>query len=251
MNMNNKASHGITVEIWSDIACPWCYIGKRRFESALERFPHRDAVRVIWRSYQLAPDAPRTATESLTQMLANKYGVSTERAETMHRNVTQVAAGEGLVYHMDTVKPTNTFDAHRLIHAAARFGKQAEAKERLLRAYFTEGVNVSDREALVSIAKELGLPDAVIEAVVDGVAESDAVRADLERGAAFGIRGVPFFVLDERLGVSGAQDPETLLGALQQAWAQHTPAVAVIEPATAETNICEDDTCAVPNAPQA
>jgi predicted DsbA family dithiol-disulfide isomerase len=207
----------LNVEIWSDVVCPWCYIGKRRFEAALAAFPHE--VRTTWRSFELDPGAPPTRDHTATEHLAAKYGMSVEQAQASHAQMTALAASEGLEYHFDTTRGGNTFDAHRLIHLAAAHGKQDEAKERLMRAYFTEGVAIGDREALVALAADLGLDPDEARAALDGDGYADAVREDEQLAQRFGIQGVPFFVLDRRLGVSGAQSAEVLVRALEQACA--------------------------------
>lgn len=207
------------IEIWSDVVCPWCYIGKRRFESALARFAHRDEVTVIWRSFELDPNAPRQDARSLNAYLAQKYGVSLDEAAAMNQRVTDLAAAEGLDYHLDRAQHGNTFDAHRLIHLAAAHGQQAVAKERLLRAYFSEGQAISEHETLAALGAEIGLDGDEVRAMLDGEAYADDVRADEQRASGFGIRGVPFYVFGERYGVSGAQSSAVFLDALEQAWA--------------------------------
>jgi predicted DsbA family dithiol-disulfide isomerase len=205
----------MTVEIWSDVVCPWCYVGKRRFEHALEQFAHRDEVELTWRSFQLDPGAPPERAKSSAEHLAEKYGMSVEQAETTNRQMTELAASEGLEYHLDRTRGGNSFDAHRLIHVAAAHGRQDAMKERLMRAYFTEGEPVGDRETLIRLAADIGL-DA--RAALEGEAYADCVHADEELAARIGIGGVPFFVLDRRYGVSGAQPSELLLQALEKAW---------------------------------
>src|SRR3954453_22556682 len=192
-----KGIHTMKVEIWSDVVCPWCYIGKRRFESALERFAHRDQVEVVWRSFELDPNsAPRTPG-ALADMLARKIGVSPTQAGAMNAQVTDLAAKEGLDYKLDRAQHGNTFDAHRLIHLAADRGLQEAAKERLLRAYFTDGLPIGDHETLVMLGTELGLPTDEVCKMLASDAYADAVRADEERATMFGISGVPFFAIDE------------------------------------------------------
>ena len=141
----------LMVEIWSDVVCPWCYIGKRRFETALEAFEHRDEVTVLWRSFELDPEAPKSVDGTASERLAAKYGMSLERAKGLHVEMTERAAGEGLDFRFDLARPGNTFDAHRLIHLAATSGHQAAAKERLMRAYFTEGEAIADPETLIRV----------------------------------------------------------------------------------------------------
>src|SRR3954466_11905952 len=150
----------LTVEIWSDVVCPWCYIGKRRFEAALEQFEHADEVTVMWRSFELDPEAAREQMGTAAERLAGKYGMTIERAQQLHAEMSERAAADGLEYHLDRSRGGNTFDAHRLIHLAATYGHQAAAKERLMRAYFTEGEPIADPEALVRVLAEVGVdPD--------------------------------------------------------------------------------------------
>jgi predicted DsbA family dithiol-disulfide isomerase len=207
----------LTVEIWSDVVCPWCYIGKRRFEAALAEFPH--PVETVWRSFELDPGAPAVREHTATEHLAAKYGMSVEQAQASHARMTELAAAEGLEYDFHKTRGGNSFDAHRLIHLAAAHGKQDEAKERLMRAYFTEGVAIGDREALVALAADIGLDGDEVRVALDGDAYGDAVREDELLAQRIGIQGVPFFVLDRRLGVSGAQPAEVLVQALEQACA--------------------------------
>ncbi|HKV85576.1 MAG TPA: DsbA family protein [Ktedonobacterales bacterium] len=217
------------VEIWSDVVCPWCYIGKRRFETALAQFPHRDEVEVTYRSFQLDPDAPSHSEGTITEALASKYGVSRAQAEAMNSRVSGIAAQEGLDYHLETARRANTFTAHRLIHFAGARGRQHEMKERLLRAYFTESADIGDIETLVRLAVEIGLEAEEVREALAGDAYADAVRADERRARMLGITGVPFFVIDEKYGVSGAQPAELFMDALTQAWAEsHTNFVLVL-----------------------
>jgi predicted DsbA family dithiol-disulfide isomerase len=207
----------LTVEIWSDVVCPWCYIGKRRFEAAAAQFPHE--VEYTWRSFELDPSAPPTREHGATEHLAAKYGMSLDQARASHAQMTELAAQEGLEYHFDKARGGNSFDAHRLIHLAAAHGRQDEAKERLMRAYFTEGVAIGDREALVALAADIGLDPDEARAVLDGDAYADAVRDDETLAHRIGINAVPFFVLNRRYGVSGAQPAEILVQALEKACA--------------------------------
>jgi predicted DsbA family dithiol-disulfide isomerase len=213
------------VEVWSDVVCPWCYIGKRRLEGALATFEHRDDVEVEYRSFELDPTA--VATEGgLGQRLADKYGVSLDQAQAMHSRVTDAAAAEGLYYRLDIAQPGNTFDAHRLIHLAGTEGLRTEMKERLMLAYFSEGRPVGDRETLVELAQEVGVDRDEANAVLAGDRFAEEVRADEREAAELGISGVPFFVIDRRYGVSGAQPSELLLQALQKAWSERVSPVS-------------------------
>ena len=206
------------IEIWSDIACPWCYVGKRRFEQALQQFEHAGDVEVTWRSFELDPHAPRTHAESQDELLATKYGMPVEKARAMNERMTAEARKEGLDFHLDRVKVGNTFDAHRLVHLAAESGRADAMKERLMRAYFTEGEAVGDPDTLVRLGAEVGLGEGRVREIVNGDAYANDVRTDEERARSFGISGVPFFAIDERYGVSGAQPADVLLGALRQAY---------------------------------
>jgi predicted DsbA family dithiol-disulfide isomerase len=208
------------VEIWSDVVCPWCYIGKRRFEAALDRFERRDVVEVTWRSFQLDPSAPRSSVETTRSMLARKYGVSLEQADAMQERVVSLAAREGLRYRIDLTRHENSFDAHRLLHLAKARDLQDDLKERLFSAHFTEGLSISDVATLTRLATETGLDAGEVSSVLGGNAYADDVRADIESAARLGIRGVPFFLVAGRYGVSGAQAPETMLEALRAGWAE-------------------------------
>lgn len=231
------------VEIWSDVVCPFCYIGKRRFEAALAQFDHADDVEIVWRSFELDPHAARRSDQTLDERLAHKYGVSLAQASQMNARVTAMAEQIGLDYHLDRARPSNTFDAHRLIHFAAEHGLQGAMQERLMRAYFTEGQPIGDPDTLVSLAAEIGLDADAARQVLATNAYADEVHADQQRGAAFGIRGVPFFAIDETYGVSGAQATETFMQALNQAWRETHPLVTV---AGDDDAICTDVTCVTP-----
>ncbi|WP_309668895.1 DsbA family oxidoreductase [Gemmatimonas sp.] len=211
------------VEIWSDIACPWCYVGKRRFEAALVGFAHREAVTVTWRSFELDPRAPRQHDMPQPELLARKYGMSAADAQAMNARMTEAAAGEGLAFRLDDVKVGNTFDAHRLLHFADAFGKREALGERLFAAYLGEGAALGDIETLVVLAGEVGLDAVAARAVLSGDEYATAVREDEADAREIGVTGVPFFVLDRRFGISGAQSPEVLRGALEQAWKDGTP----------------------------
>lgn len=232
------------VEIWSDVVCPWCYIGKRRFERALEGFAHRDEIEIVWRSFELDPNAPAERTGSYAEGLGRKYGMSPERAHRTLQHMTDVAAEEGLEFDFGGVRPGNTFTAHRLLHLAAEHGRQGELKERFLRAYFTDGVAVGDPETLVALAVEVGLDEVEVRAVAEGDAFADHVRADEAAAEELDVTGVPFFVLDRRFAVAGAQDTEVFARALDRAWAKAHP-LEMIGDAGATGEDCADGSCAV------
>ena len=235
----------IQVDIWSDIACPWCYVGKRRFEAALAEFPQRAQVDVLWHSFELDPSAPLTTSDGTAEILARKYGRTAAQAQEMLGGMTQTAAQDGLEYHFERQKPTNTFQAHQLIHLAREHGLQDAVKERLLRAFFTEGAFLGDPEVLTRLAAEVGLDAAEVRTALAEQTYAAAVRADEETAQSYGISGVPFFVLGNKYGVSGAQSPETLLGALNQLWSETAP-LTLIGAAPASDG-CDGGSCAAPN----
>ena len=208
----------MNVEIWSDIACPWCYVGKHRFERALERFEHREGVEVTWRAFELDPSAPAERPGDYRALLAAKYGRSPEEAQRMLDEMTAMGAAEGLELRFDRVRAGNTFDAHRLVHLAAFHGAQAAMQERLMRAYLTEGELMSDHAALTRLAGECGLPGAEVRELLAGDRFAAEVRAEQELAHGFGITAVPFFVVERTLGGAGAQPVEGFHELLTQAW---------------------------------
>lgn len=208
----------VDVQIWSDVACPWCYVGKRRFEQAVERFRAEGCdVSVTYRSFELSPETPVDFEGDEVDFLARHKGMQRDQVVAMLDQMTVVAADEGLDYDFAALQHTNTVLAHQLLHLARSHGQQAAMKERLLAAYFVEGRHVGRVGDLADLAAEVGLDREEVVAALESGAHLDDVRADQQRALELGIRGVPFFVLDDRLGVSGAQDPEVLLGALRQA----------------------------------
>ena len=228
----------LNVEIWSDIACPWCYVGKRRFEAALAEFEHSEEVTVTWRSFELDPSAPREREGDRVDHLARKYGTTREQAQAMHDQMTAVAATEGLDFRFDIARSGNTFDAHRLTHLAAAHGLQDAMKERLLRAYLSEGVPIGDPSALERLAIEVGLPEDEVRNLLAGERYAAEVRDDEGTAAALGITAVPFFVVDRAIAASGAQPPELLLELLDRAWKQRAPLATIV---TGES--CGPDGC--------
>ncbi len=206
------------VEIWSDVVCPWCYLGKRRFEQALAGFSHRDDVDVTYRSFELDPASPVGATVPTVQLLAGKYGMTAEQAETAQRQMEQRAAADGLTFRMENLRSGNTRDAHRLVHLAKVNGRQAELVEALHRAYFTEQESIFDHASLARIAVGAGLDPADVDKVLTTDQFSDEVTADETTANSLGATGVPFFVIDRRYGISGAQPADTIARALEHAW---------------------------------
>lgn len=227
------------IDVWSDIACPWCYVGKRRLERALQEFPHD--VNVVWHSFELDPSAPqeRDASVSHAERLAKKYGVSVDQARKNSQRLIDTARGEGLAFDFDHIRSGNTFDAHRLIHLAHARGLQGAVKERLLKAYLEQGALMSDHPTLIRLAVEVGLDESEVTETLASDQYASEVRADEAQAQALGIDGVPFFVLENRLGVSGAQSPQVLLSALHQAWTEREAEPAPL----AEGAVCGPEGC--------
>jgi predicted DsbA family dithiol-disulfide isomerase len=211
------------IEIWSDVVCPWCYIGKRRLEHALTEFEHADEVEITWRSFQLNPEAPRGEAVPTSEYLARRFG---PEAPQMAARVAEIAKGEGLDFESSKTLSVNTLDAHRLLHFAADLGVADAAKERLLRAQFTEGADLSDPDTLVALMQEAGADPERARAVLDSDEYSADVRSDISQARALGATGVPFFVIDRKYGISGAQPAEIFLQALRTAWTQESTASA-------------------------
>jgi predicted DsbA family dithiol-disulfide isomerase len=237
----------VLVEIWSDVVCPWCYIGKRRFERALEGFAHRDEVTIAFRSFELDPHAPVERIGSYAELLGRKYGRGPDWAHRSLEHMTAVAAEEGLEFDFANVRPGNTFDAHRLLHLAAESGRQEDLKERFLRAYFTEGERVGDRDTLARLATSVGLDPGEVDAVLTSDRYADHVRADEAAAEELAVGGVPFFVLDRKFAVSGAQDTEVFARALDRAW-EKGHVLEMVEGAAGAVDgdaDCADGSCAV------
>ena len=212
----------LRIDIWSDIACPWCYVGKRHLEQALARFAHKDDVAIVWRAFELDTSAPRIrdTSQGYVERLAAKYRVPQPQAQAMIDRMVDTAAQDGLALRFDHIRPGNTFHAHRLIHLAHDRGNQDALKERLLRAYLTEGQAIGEPDVLRSLAREVGLDGQEVDDVLGGDRYTSEVRQDEALARELGITGVPFFVLAGRLGVSGAQPVDVLLGALGRAWSE-------------------------------
>jgi predicted DsbA family dithiol-disulfide isomerase len=206
------------IEIWSDIACPWCYVGKRRFEAALDAFEHRHEVTVTWRSFELNPSAPRERGVDSAGHLAEKYGMTREQAHASQQTLADVAAADGLDMRFDLARGGNTFDAHRLVHLAEAHGVQDAMTERLMRAYFTEGELIGDADALARLALDVGLPEDEVREVLATDRYAAEVRDDERTAASLGIHAVPFIAVDRRIGAAGARPPEALGELLRQAW---------------------------------
>ena len=241
------------VEIWSDVVCPWCAIGKARFERALADAPYRDEVEVVWRSFELDPHAPATRDGDYATMLATKYGTTREQAQGMIDRMAATAADEGLDFDFSIAQPGNTFDAHRVLHLAAERGVQHQVKDRFLRGYHSEGEAIGDHATVTRLAVEAGLDEAEVTAVLAGDRHADAVRADEEQAIEYGCSGVPFFVLDRKFAVPGAQPVDTMRQVLDRAHAARAP-LEVVTAATGDrahgqvnahghAHACADDAC--------
>ncbi|WFU13357.1 DsbA family oxidoreductase (plasmid) [Rhizobium sp. CB3090] len=231
------------VEIWSDIACPWCYIAKHRFDAALSQFEHREQVDVIWRSYQLDPDAPPVTNKNLNDILSEKHGLSIEEAVAMNDQMRRLGAREGLDYKFDRARYGNSFDAHRLIHFARSRGVQTGMEERLFRAYFSEGKALGDIDTLVELAGEIGINADEAHVVLVSDAFADQVRADTQTARRLGLKGVPFFMIGEKFGIAGAQTSQSFRDALAQAWMEAHPRGSISGAAIVDAGCCTDDGC--------
>ncbi|WP_018619978.1 DsbA family oxidoreductase [Spirosoma luteum] len=226
------------VEIWSDVMCPFCYIGKRKFESALGQFAQRDRVNVVWKSFQLNPDMKTEPGKNINQYLAEVKGWSLDEAKRMNDHVTGMASEVGLTYDFDKAVVANSFDAHRLIQLAKQHSLGDAAEERLFKAYFTEGRDTSDHATLLELGTDIGLSTDAVRQMLESAEYADAVNRDVYEAQQVGARGVPFFVLDRRYAVSGAQQPETFLGALETAWSEWEKANPAVTDLSAEGPVC-------------
>jgi len=230
--------HLMKIEIWSDVACPFCYIGKRRLETALRQFAHRDATEVVWRSFQLDPEAKYVPGLSILDHLAERKGWSKQQAREATEQVSNMARGEGLEYDFDRQIPANTFDAHRLTHLAAQHGLQDAAEERLFAAYFTEGKNIGDRAVLEQLGVDIGLEAGEVRHLLAGDDYTAAVQADIVEASALRVRGVPFCVFNRQYAVSGAQASDGFLQTLEKAWAAWAQENPLAAAQVATGNVC-------------
>jgi predicted DsbA family dithiol-disulfide isomerase len=208
----------ITTEVWSDVMCPFCYIGKRQFEAALAEFPHRDQVQLIWKSFQLQPDLKTDPSKGMMEALMESKGWSYRQVQDSMAHVNQMAAAVGLTFHFEKTKVANSFDAHRFTHFAKQHGKQLPAEERLFAAFFCDGENTAAIETLTRLGQEIGLDAELLRAALESDAFADEVRHDFYEARQLGINGVPYFVFNQQYGISGARGKETFLSILQQLW---------------------------------
>jgi predicted DsbA family dithiol-disulfide isomerase len=231
----------MNVEIWSDVMCPFCYIGKRKFEKALGQFPHKDNIKIIWKSFQLDPSTVTDPSLNTIENLRLKKGWSKEQAAETIAHVADIAKQVGLDFNFDKAVVANSFDAHRLSHLAKKYNKQNELEEKLFSAYFTEGKNTADYETLLNIALEIGMDREEVSEVLKGNKFANEVHQDVEQAQQIGVRGVPFFVLNQKYAISGAQESDTFLQALQKAYDE----TKLVDLSNNEAAVCGPDGCEI------
>jgi predicted DsbA family dithiol-disulfide isomerase len=232
------------VEIWSDFACPFCYIGKKRFERALAEFAHKDEVEVVYKAYQLNPKAPKVMVGSAYENFAKSHHMSEEGARKRFNMFTENAKTEGLVYNYDIIQMTNTIDAHRLAKWSAQFGAENMLTDRFMKAYFSEGKNLADHNTLLDMIKELKLDVTKAKAVLESDDYKLETKQEMEEGSAIGVQGVPFFVIDRKFGISGAQELGYFKEALDQIYAESKPLKKVEIKGEAGAT-CDDESCEI------
>ncbi|GGB44594.1 thioredoxin domain-containing protein [Virgibacillus dakarensis] len=233
------------IEIWSDFVCPFCYMGKRRLEKALEKFSHKDAVTIEYKSYELDPNAEKNPGKTIHELMAKKFGSTVEKAKSMNDNMAKQAAELGLVYNFDTMQHTNTLDAHRVAKYAEEKDKGNEMTERLLKAYFTDSKHIGDPQTLIELAGDVELDPDAIHTLLQSDNYLAKVRADEEEAKQIGVQGVPFFVFNEKYAVSGAQPTEVFTEVLAKVWEEESekPALQSLTPKKSKTTYCTDDGC--------
>ncbi len=229
------------IEIWSDFACPFCYIGKTRFEQALAAFKHKNKVDIVYKAYQLNPNAPKVMMGSADEAFAKSHNMTKEQAKERFKMFTQNAKTVGLEYRYDLIQMTNTFDAHRLAKWANTLGKEDVITSRLMKAYFTEGQNLADTKALINLAAEVGLDPKEAEKVLKNNEYSDQVTAQQQEARQLGVQGVPFFVINRKYGISGAQQTDYFTRALEQIWQEENP-LQTLENQDKDAS-CDHDEC--------
>ncbi|WP_339701997.1 DsbA family oxidoreductase [Algoriphagus aquimarinus] len=227
------------IEIWSDVVCPFCYIGKRKMEKAINNSHFKDKIEIEWKSFQLNPDQVTDPSLNSLEHLSKAKGWSMEQTLEITDNVVNMAAAEGLDFQMGNTVVANTMNSHRLIHLAKESGKGGEMKERLLKAYFTDGLNIDDADTLVSLGKEVGLEEEPIRQMLASEQFKNAVEQDIYESRTIGVKGVPFFVLDRKFGVSGAQPDEVFDQTLEKAWNEYSKANPSLEIAEGNGEACD------------
>lgn len=231
------------VDIWSDIACPFCYVGMHQLNKAVDKFAHKDKLSIVHHSYQLTPHWPKKTNKKLHELIAESMGGSVSQAKAMNSNAASAARAEGLQANMDDIVPVNTFDAHQLIHMAAEQGKEHEAIDRLFAAYFVNGESVADTDTLVAIGEEVGLDKATVRKSLQTNKYADDVREDIRQAKSLGIRGVPYFVIDDKYAMSGARGVSGFSSVLQKAWHEAHPIETIDDELGGEAGVCADGIC--------
>lgn len=237
----HKTQNKMQVEIWSDVMCPFCYIGKRKFETALAQFENSAAIEIVWKSYQLNPEMKTDPSKNSISALAEHKGISIAESHEMHNYVIEMASKAGLNYNMDKTISANSFNAHRLTHFAKSMGKQLDAEEKLFEAYFISGKNIDDITTLIELGKSIGLAQDELTKVLESDAYAGDVRRDIYEAQQIGVRGVPFFVFDRKYAVSGAQESDVFLQSLQKSyeeWKKNNPEAAL---KIVEGKVCTPD----------
>ncbi|MGG0823250.1 DsbA family oxidoreductase [Paenibacillus turicensis] len=230
------------IEIWSDFVCPFCYIGKRRFEQGLNNFEHKDEVEIVFKSFELMPHFGKDLGKSIHQVISDEKGIPIEQAKSMHAQLTAQANELGLDYQFDTMIPTNTLNAHRMTHFAAKSGKMVEMSERIFKAYFVESKHIGDFDTLASLAEEVGLDREQALQMLNSDQFTAEVKADEQEAANIGVQGVPFFVINRKYAVSGAQPPHVFTEVLNQVW-EETKAESPLIMKSDGSNTCTDESC--------
>ena len=231
------------IDIWFDYACPFCYIGKRNLEAAINEFNHNDQININYHSYLLQPDAPRNSNSTIHELIASKYGTTVEHAKRMNEHISEQAREAGLLFHFDTMKPTNTIDAHRLTHYAKEQGKDQELSELIFSAYFTDSLHIGEEATLQKLANEIGLPQEEVSDVLKSGTYKCDVEDDFETGIQIGIQGVPFFVFNNKYAISGAQNSETFKEILMDVWEEERNEVLIAVTNQAKSEFCTGDSC--------
>lgn len=229
------------INIWSDIRCPFCYIGKRKFEAALEKFPHKDKVEVVWRSFQLDPNLKTQPDTDMYKYFADLKGITRGQAEQMNNHVKEIAREVGLIFNFEKAVVVNSFNAHRLIQFAKAKDLGAGAEEQLFKAHFTESKNIDDKEVLLQIGSSIGLDEKEVKAVLSSNAYASEVKQDELQAQSIGVRGVPFFVFNDKYAVSGAQSPEAFFQTLEKSWKEFEKEKENNSLIINEGNICSTD----------
>lgn len=237
------------IEVWSDFVCPFCYIGKRKLEMALGQFAYKDQVTVEFKSFELDPNAREYDGKNIHEVIAEKYGIDVDQAKKANEGIGNQAGSVGLVYNFDNMKPTNTFDAHRLAKFAKSLGKEASVTEKLMHGYFTESKHIGDIDTLASIAEEAGIDrQQAFDVLSDKNAFANDVRIDEAVAQQYRISGVPYFIINQKYAISGAQPTETFVNALEKVWVEESSSPVLQDLSTADTDAasCSDGSCAIP-----